>query len=70
MYERMTLIKKERKQAVSNIIFYSIYLFFSSSISYVEMDFPFKEGLFRFSVIIRMIPLGARKKASGCKSID
>ena len=30
-----------------------------SAFAFSKMDFPFKEGLFKFSVIIRMIPLGA-----------
>lgn len=30
-----------------------------SAFSFSKMDFPFKERLFKFSVIIRMIPLGA-----------
>lgn len=30
-----------------------------AAFAFSKMDFPFKEGLFRFSVIIRMIPLGA-----------
>jgi len=30
-----------------------------AAFAFSKMDFPFKEGLFKFSVIIRMIPLGA-----------
>ena len=30
-----------------------------SAFSFSKMDFPFKERLFKFSIIIRMIPLGA-----------